>query len=164
MIGLSLVHVIQSLYGGLDSDEVQRFIVFYRDHYTRLEESPSAPFAGVSYGLESLGECGMIMAVATGRGRNGLERSMKANEYHGYFQVSRCVEEARSKPDSVTLEQLLEELNVPVDKALMVCDAGFDLKMVENAGMDCVAVTYGAQSRQQLQEYNPVFIADSLMI
>ena len=161
VIGLSLGNAVCSLYPHLDDDAVAEFIKQYRAEYLRAEEQPSAPFPGVTDGLDSLRERGITMAVATGKGRNGLNRSMTANQYGFYFKASRCAEEARSKPDPLMLKQILDELNVPVEQALMVGDAGFDLQMAENIGMDRVAVTYGAQSREMLMPHDPLFVAES---
>lgn len=161
VIGLSLGNAVRGLYPQLDDEAVAEFIKQYRAEYLRVEENPSAPFPGVTDGLDSLRERGVTMAVATGKGRNGLNRSMTANEYGFYFEASRCAEEARSKPDPLMLEQLLDELNVPVEQALMVGDAGFDLQMAENIGMDRVAVTYGAQPKEKLLSHGPVFVAES---
>ncbi|AMO57022.1 hypothetical protein GZ77_01160 [Endozoicomonas montiporae] len=161
VIGLSLINAVRTLYPELSDDQVPQFVKQYRTEYSRLEQQPSGPFPGVTKGLDLLRKKGVAMAVATGKGRNGLDRSMTANQYQAYFQASRCAEEARSKPDPLMLEQLLEELGVPVEQALMVGDAGFDLQMAGNLGMDCVAVTYGAQPKEKLLKHDPVFVADS---
>ncbi|MET4693887.1 HAD family hydrolase [Endozoicomonas lisbonensis] len=161
VIGLSLTNAIRKLYPTLADEQLQRFIKQYREEYNRLEKQPSVPFPGVTNGLNVLREQGITMAVATGKGRNGLDRSMTANQYHEYFQASRCADETRSKPDPLMLEQLLEELDIPVEQALMVGDAGFDLQMAESLGMDRVAVTYGAQPKEKLLSHDPVFVADS---
>ena len=161
VIGLSLSNAIRGLYPQLDDKQVLQFVGLYRAEYLRLEENPSAPFPGVTDGLDSLRERGVTMAVATGKGRAGLDRSMTANKYVTYFDASRCADEARSKPDPLMLEQLLQELEVPVERALVVGDAGFDLQMAENIGMDRVAVTYGAQPKEKLLAHNPVFVAES---
>ena len=161
VIGLSLSNAICKLYPELSDEKLQQFIKQYREEYNQLEKQPSTPFSGVTDGLNVLREQGISMAVATGKSRDGLNRSMTANQYREYFQASRCADETRSKPDPLMLEQLLKELNIPVKQALMVGDAGFDLQMAENLGMDRVAVTYGAQPKEKLLSHDPVFVADS---
>lgn len=161
VIGLSLGNAARSLYPDLGEDEMVGFIRAYRQHYLSLEQSPSAPFPGVTDGLDWLKGRGTRMAVATGKGRPGLDRSLKANRYENYFAASRCADETRSKPHPLMLEQLLDELQVSVDEALMVGDSGFDLEMEACMGMERVAVTYGAQSRDELLKHDPVCVADS---
>jgi phosphoglycolate phosphatase len=41
------------------------------------------------------------------------------------------------------------------EQALMVGDSSFDLLMARNAGMASVAVSYGAQSIEALQQFEP---------
>ena len=161
VIGLSLTNAIRKLYPALSDEQLQQFIKQYREEYNQLEKQPSAPFSGVTDGLNVLREQGISMAVATGKSRDGLDRSMTANQYRDYFKASRCADETRSKPDPLMLEQLLKELDIPVEQALMVGDAGFDLQMAESLGMDRVAVTYGAQPKEKLLSHDPVFVADS---
>ena len=161
VIGLSLGNAARSLYPDLGEGDVAGYIKAYRKSYLSLEQSPSSPFPGVTDGLDWLKGCGAKMAVATGKGRSGLDRSMRANRYEGYFAASRCADETRSKPHPMMLEQLLSELEVSVDDALMVGDSGFDLDMAARMGMDRVAVTYGAQGRNELLRHNPVCVADS---
>ena len=53
------------------------------------------------------------------------------------------------------LNQILTHCDVRAQQALMVGDASFDLLMARNAGIDSVAVGYGAQSMQSLLAYEP---------
>jgi phosphoglycolate phosphatase len=53
------------------------------------------------------------------------------------------------------LEQILAHCGVRAEQALMVGDSSFDLLMARNAGMNSVAVSYGAQSIESLQQFEP---------
>jgi len=53
------------------------------------------------------------------------------------------------------LNQILAHCDVPAQQALMVGDASFDLLMARNAGIDSVAVSYGAQSIERLRTFGP---------
>ncbi len=161
IIGLSLGKAIAQLYPNLGVEAVDKYREAYRIHYSRLEENPSRSFEGVYKGLEFLKAKGMKLAVATGKKRAGLECSLSDNQLHEFFSTSRTADDAKSKPHPMMLEQILEELQVPAEKALMVGDAGFDLQMAANAGIDSVAVTYGAQRAENLKQYQSVLIVDS---
>ena len=63
----------------------------------------------------------------------------------GWFHASRTADETRSKPHPQMLNELLLELDVPVERAVMVGDTEYDLEMARAIGMDRVAVTYGVQ-------------------
>ena len=160
IIGLSLGPALQTLYPELDEKGVKGLRQAYKDHHLQLEKEASRPFSGVVDGLELIKRSGVNLAVATGKRRAGLQRSMMANGYKCFFDASRTADDAQSKPHPDMLEQLLEEFAVPARQALMVGDSCFDMEMAANAGIDRVAVTYGAQSRAELEVWKPVLIAD----
>ena len=58
------------------------------------------------------------------------------------------------------LEEILEYFALPAAAAVMVGDSSFDLQMASNAGMDSVAVGYGAQSLEGLRAHRPVLAVE----
>ena len=160
IIGLSLGPALLQLYPYLDKSGLGDLRESYKNHHLRLEQQASKPFSGVVDGLDAINNAGMLMAVATGKRRAGLQRSMVANGYQNFFHASRTADDAQSKPHPEMLEQLLKELEVPAEQALMVGDSSFDMGMAKSAGIDRVAVTYGAQSRKELAAWQPVMVAD----
>ena len=105
--------------------------------------------------LESFRDQGYRLAVATGKARRGLDRVLKAQGWEGFFDITRAADETASKPDPLMLNQILAHCDVPAQQALMVGDASFDLLMARNAGIDSVAVSYGAQSIERLRTFEP---------
>lgn len=95
------------------------------------------------------------MAVATGKGRNGLHRVLADKGWLDYFDVTRCADETAGKPDPRMLHEILAHCGVSPERALMVGDSTFDLLMARNAGVDSVAVGYGAQPLSVLRECGP---------
>ena len=45
---------------------------------------------------------------------------------------------------------------------VVIGDSEHDLKMAQNAGVDTVAVSYGAMSRKELAQYHPTKIVDTV--
>lgn len=160
IIGLGLPEAIRTLYPRMDDDQVQVFRQHYADSYMALDREPSALFPGVLESLEGFKAAGYQLAVATGKARRGLDRVLKAQGWEDYFQITRGADEARSKPDPLMLEQILAHCGVSADRALMVGDSAFDLQMARNAGMDSVAVGYGALPLQALRVYGPVLAVE----
>lgn len=155
IIGLGLPEAILSLYPGMTPDQVLSFRQHYADVYIALDAQPSPLFAGVKESLETFRDEGYRLAVATGKARRGLDRVLKANGWENFFDITRAADESASKPDPLMLSQILAHCDVPPEQALMVGDASFDLLMARNAGIDSVAVGYGAQSMQSLLAYEP---------
>ncbi|NWB21430.1 MULTISPECIES: HAD-IA family hydrolase [unclassified Pseudomonas] len=160
IIGLGLPEAIRTLYPEIGDDELIAFRQHYADHYMALDAQPSPLFEGVAQAMEAFRADGYHLAVATGKARRGLDRVLKAHGWEDYFDATRAADETASKPHPLMLEQILAQCGVSPRQALMVGDASFDLMMARNAGMDSVAVSYGAQSAQALQAYEPRLTID----
>jgi phosphoglycolate phosphatase len=112
-------------------------------------------------GLAELVESGFALAVATGKSRRGLDRSLESLKLDRHFAATRCADEGLPKPHPEMLHRLMLELNVPADRTLMIGDTTHDLQMAINAGTAAVAVGYGAHPRAALEELAPLGYADS---
>ena len=155
IIGLGLPEAILTLYPDMTPEQVVSFRHHYADVYIAMDAQPSPLFAGVKDSLEAFRAEGYRLAVATGKARRGLDRVLKANGWEDFFDITRAADESASKPDPLMLNQILAHCDVRPEHALMVGDASFDLLMARNAGIDSVAVGYGAQSMQSLLAYEP---------
>lgn len=156
IIGLGLPEAIRTLYPDLrEAALIERIRDGYAEHYLALEREPSALFAGVEESLESFRDQGYRLAVATGKSRRGLQRVLEGRGWLDYFDVTRCADETASKPHPRMLHEILAHCAVAPERALMVGDSVFDLQMARNAGMDSVAVGFGAQSLESLRAHGP---------
>ncbi|MGY2292215.1 HAD-IA family hydrolase [Pseudomonas sp. SDO528_S397] len=160
IIGLALPEAIRTLYPQIGDAELVAFRQYYADHYMALDAQPSPLFEGVVQTMDAFRAEGYYLAVATGKARRGLDRVLKAHGWADYFDATRAADETAGKPHPLMLEQILAHCGVSAREALMVGDASFDLMMARNAGMDSVAVSYGAQSAQALQAYEPRLTID----
>jgi phosphoglycolate phosphatase len=127
----------------------------YRDHFLRHDPDTTL-FAGAAELVASLHEAGFLLAVATGKGRRGLERSLAATGLKRYFHATRCADEGFSKPHPGMLEALMEELGMVPEKALMIGDTTHDMEMARAAGVASLGVAYGAHGKAALLEYAPL--------
>lgn len=156
IIGLGLPEAVRALYPEfVESACVERFRRCYSEYYLALEAEPSPLFPGVAEALEAFRAAGYRLAVATGKGRHGLQRVLQGHGWLNYFDTTRCADETASKPDPLMLEEILAHCRVEARQALMVGDSAFDLQMARRAGVDSVAVGYGAQPLVALREHGP---------
>ncbi len=156
IIGLGLPEAVASLYPGLDDARcIERFRHHYSEHYIALESQPSPLFSGVAEALEDFRAAGYLLAVATGKSRAGLDRVLRGRDWQDFFDITRCADETASKPEPLMLEQIMAHCAVEPAHSLMVGDSIFDLQMARNAGVDSVAVGYGAQSLDELHRHGP---------
>jgi phosphoglycolate phosphatase len=160
IIGLGLPEAIRTLYPAISDSELVVFRDYYAEHYIAAEAVPSPLFEGVLESMDAFRADGYHLAVATGKARRGLDRVLKAHGWEDYFDITRAADETASKPHPLMLEQILAHCEVRPEQALMVGDSSFDLQMARNAGMDSVAVSYGAQSIDALKLFEPRLAID----
>ncbi|TBU97752.1 HAD-IA family hydrolase [Stutzerimonas kirkiae] len=156
IIGLSLSRAITVLYPHVrDELRIEHFRKGYSQHYLALEEQPSALYDGVRESLLAFREHGYRLAVATGKRRLGLDRVLEGQGWQDFFDVTRAADETASKPDPLMVHEILSICDCHPSQALMVGDSVFDLQMAQNAGVDAVAVGYGAQPLDILRQHRP---------
>jgi phosphoglycolate phosphatase len=159
-VGLSLEAVASRLAPQVDRLMIGQIV----DNYRRLaltNSSHSAQlFDGVKAGLLSLREEGFYLAVATGMGRRGLDAAIDGAGLNDIFDITRCADETCSKPDPMMLGEILTDLNLHVDSAIMVGDTSYDIEMANNIGMDSIAVTYGTHEEFHLRPFKPSYLID----
>ncbi|WP_026375030.1 HAD-IA family hydrolase [Aestuariibacter salexigens] len=158
IIGISLQPAIMRLFDTDDASFAQRLAEEYKHVYLQLDQTPCPLFDGAAEVLDRLHVDRMNMAVATGKARRGLNRAWQQSGTGHYFVASRCADEAQSKPSPDMLEQILSELDIPPQAALMVGDTEYDMLMAQALGMDRVAVSYGVHDEDRLLACSPVSV------
>jgi phosphoglycolate phosphatase len=143
VIGLGLADTFNHVAPGIDEERRRKLGERYRDHFlAREHEMPLYP--GVREMLADLHGRGKRLAVATGKARHGLDRVLDATGLRPWFEATRCADEGFAKPHPGMLLMLMELTGVEPRHALMVGDTTHDLELAANAGVDAVAVSYGA--------------------
>lgn len=156
IIGLGLPEAIRTLFPTLGDEVIEPMKQRYAHYYLGADETPVKLFPGVEHTLESLRSKGYRLAVATGKSRRGLEQVFAETGLGWLFELSRCADETTSKPDPHMLHEILEDTGVAPEAALMIGDTEYDLEMGRRAGMDTVAVSYGAHHPDRLRALGPV--------
>ena len=163
VIGLSLPKAIASLFP-LGTQAQNDFLIGqYKHHYREVNVTPTPLFEHATQLLSRLRENDKLLAVATGKGREGLKRVWQQSDSSHFFHASRCADESLSKPDPQMLVSLLAELAVEPEQALMVGDTSFDLEMAQLAGVDSVGVTYGVHPPNVLAQFKPKALVSHLL-
>ena len=154
VIGLGLHDSLRHAVPELPASRYTDFVALYRKHFLAREDNMRL-FPGMPELLSQLRKR-HVLAIATGKSRRGLERALDAGGLRQYFTASRCGDETNSKPHPAMLLELMNELNVSQSEALMIGDTSHDLEMARAAGVDALAVTYGAHREEDLRVCVPL--------
>ena len=166
VIGLGLNEAISKLHPELDAQlhatKLNNIADAYRQHYLYDNTVPAPLFAGVSDLLDELRENGFTLAISTGKSRAGLEQSIDEHQLADYFATTRCAGENKSKPHPEMLHEILDELNFAASQTLMIGDSEHDLKMANNANVQCIGVTHGVHDAKTLEKFNPLICLNNI--
>jgi phosphoglycolate phosphatase len=158
IIGLGLNEAIVELNGDTSTKRIQEVREAYSHHFLVNDSGELSVFSGVYDLLDQLNADSMKMAVATGKSRRGLDYGLSRFKRSELFDLTRCADETKSKPDPLMLIELLSESSVDLRRAVMVGDSIYDMEMAQTLGMDAIAVTYGVHCHDKLGRYKPVEI------
>ena len=161
VIGLGLQDALRTAVPDLRPAQMPDFINRYRHHYL-ARDAGLLPFSGINELLPELRACGVMLAVATGKSRVGLERAMDQMRWRPHFEATRCADEGEPKPHPWMLLDLGDELGMNPQSMLMVGDTTHDLGMARAAGANAIGVSYGAHPRDQLLTEPALAIVDDV--
>ena len=162
IIGLGLSEALHTLFPQGDAPLHEALTQRYRHHFLSGTHAPSGLFAGADAALGALSDAGYLLAVATGKGRQGLDHVLDQTGLKKRFHASRCVDEAPSKPHPKMLFDLMDTLDVTPDATLMIGDTEYDMHMARNAGVPALGVSYGVHGRERLLQSGALDCLDAI--
>ncbi|KPU94842.1 HAD family hydrolase [Variovorax paradoxus] len=161
VIGLGLAEALARAAPDVPKEKYPELGARYRYHYLQHQDD-IVLFDGVLPMLDALRARGHKLAVATGKSRRGLNEALKTVALRDRFDASRTADETFGKPHPRMLLELMEELEVPAERTLMIGDTTHDLQLAVNAGCAGVGVSYGAHEPDSFAEFKPLHIAHSI--
>lgn len=160
VIGLHLPEAVAALLpmpegggGAVDPAAVAAVAAAYRTAFVRLDGDPeraSALFEGIETVLADLEAEGHLLAVATGKGRRGLDRVLRRHDLLPRFAATRTPDESPGKPHPGMVLDLLDATGVAATDAVVVGDSHFDMAMARNAGVAAIGVAWGTCGAAEL--------------
>ena len=160
VIGLGLQDALQHAVPDLPAARYPELGQRYRHHYFARQHELSM-FPGTLEMLQALKARHHWLAVATGKGRRGLDEALAHAQLKGLFDGTRTADETASKPDPRMLNELMREFGAEPERTLMIGDTTHDLQLSVNAGTPRVAVSYGAHDHETFADFAPLTVAHS---
>lgn len=158
VIGLHLPEAIARLCaaGGippLDAAAGRSLVDAYRNAFLYLDRDPDAAsglFPGILQLLDDLDGQGLLLSVATGKGRQGMERVLGRLDLLPRFVATRTPDECPGKPHPAMALDLLAATGVAPADAVVIGDSLFDMEMARNAGIAGIGVAWGTTPAELL--------------
>lgn len=143
----------------LRADALARFLQIYGECNGEL----SRVYEGVVPFLEAMAQAGVKMAVVTNKPTSFTHQLLERSNLGAWFDVRVCGDTLPVlKPDPALLHHALAQLGGIVSQALMIGDSATDINSARAAGIPCVAVSYGYNHGQPIQDQGADLVVDSL--
>ena len=139
----------------------QEVLAFYKPYYDAHCNIKTGPYPGILPLMESLRRRGVKQAIISNKPDPAVQELARV-----YFPglLDFCVGESeavRRKPNPDAVLRAVEQMGLPLAECVYVGDTEVDLATAKNAGMACIAVSWGFRSREQLLDAGAIRIASS---
>lgn len=154
--------VALSMEGGTENPHYEEALAIFVEHYSQHCRDKTKPYDGMLELLAKLKEQGYKTAVVSNKFDDAVK---ELAEFHfaGLLPVAIGeTKEIRRKPAPDTVIQALKELDSTVEESVYVGDSEVDILTAKNANMDCISITWGFRSREELVESGATVLADTM--
>lgn len=136
---------------GTPASRVDELLAYYSAYYKEHCAVHTCPYNGVPELLRVLRQRGVLTAVVSNKPDFGVQK-LCAQYFAGLFDFY-CGERAgiRRKPAPDSILEVLRRLGVRPEDAVYVGDSEVDVAAAANAGLNCLAVSWGFRSVTELQ-------------
>lgn len=149
-------------YCNISEPEARKAVEYYRERYNLVGIFENHPYDGVLEMLQSLKEQGYILGVASSKPEYYVEKILKHFGMYQYFAVVTGSEMngSRTKKADV-IEEALRRIGYENRRkeVVMVGDREYDVLGARAMGLDCIAVSYGYGSWEELNAVSPAAVA-----
>lgn len=159
----SIGHILEDTFAQFTDRDPHECARVYREHYARIACDKTTLLPGALEAVQRLDAAGLRIGFATSKKREYAELILDHLGALHYF-ASRIgpYDVSAPKPHPDCLVQSARNLAVDLGELLLVGDTRFDVEAAKAAGVPCLCVTTGYESRASLEALRPDLIVDTL--
>ena len=151
-------------YADMDEATARKAVEYYRERYSTTGIFENRPYPGVEKMLQELRRKKYLLAVASSKPEYYVKQILDYFNLKEYFDeiVGSEMNGARTNKTEV-IEETLKRLGLDHhrEQVIMVGDKEHDVLGARKAGLDCVAVSYGYGTEEELAASQPLQIVAS---
>ena len=146
-----------------DHATIQQGLHLFNQHYHRVNGEKSTVYDGVITGLNLFRHHQIKMAVVTNKPSEFTLPLLQACGLHNYFEHVVCGDTcSQKKPHPMPLLHACNLLGVTPENTLLIGDSAHDTEAANAAGIDVLAVPYGYNNGQNVQNLKVSDIVSSI--
>lgn len=143
-----------------DSSVVDRCFEDFKAHYKEHSADNTKPYEGIIALLDELKSKGVKLAVVSNKADFAVQ-TLVEKYFQGLFDFAVGEREGiRRKPCPDSVNEAIKVLDASPDEVVYVGDSEVDIETSRNAGVKCVAVTWGFRDKCVLESLSPEYIID----
>lgn len=151
-------------YAGIGESEARLAVEYYRERYAPVGIFENSVYPGVEEMLSELKARGYLLGVASSKPEHFVLQVLEYFHLTHYFdQIAGSEMNGGRTRKSQVIQEVLQRFHLENhrDQVIMVGDKEHDVLGAREAGLECVAVSYGYGSMEELAGANPRKIAGS---
>jgi phosphoglycolate phosphatase len=164
VVGLSLPEAFSVLAPEAEYETRRELAEKYKSAFRDLDQDPvdcEGLFPDARKVIDALAARGdLILGIATGKSKRGVERLIDSEGWHGVFQTIQTADDHPSKPHPSMIHTAMRETGAEAGKTIMVGDTTYDIDMALAAGTGALGVTWGYHHKDELTEAGAHAIID----
>ena len=161
VVGLPLAASCGVLAPELSAGRRARLAELYKQAFTDLRATRGLDeplFDGIVAALDALEAAGIVLGVATGKGRRGLALTLERHGLLHRFATRQTADDAPGKPHPAMLEQAMAEIGARPADTVMIGDTTFDMEMAGAAGVAALGVAWGYHPEPELKAAGAIHV------
>lgn len=154
IVGLSLIDAVAQLLPAHTPRQHAAVAESYKEAFTasrRRGEVYEPLFPGILDTLAALTEAGVLLGVATGKSRRGLDAVLMGHGLTDRFVTLQTADVAPGKPNPHMVQRALAETGVDPAATVVIGDTTYDIQMARNARVASVGVSWGYHPVAELE-------------
>ena len=152
-IGPPLRGQFRKLYG-FTPEQAEEAVKVYRERYVKKGMYECRLYPYVKEILEHLRQKGYLLALASSKNESACIGILEHFGIDTYFDlIGGATDDGKISEKADVLKLVMERMGYPdLEDYILIGDTKFDVLGAKAVGMDCICVTYGFGSREELKE------------
>ena len=152
-IGLPLVEAIARLHPEGEVADHHRMVACFKDSFRAVRQGPEHEeplYPGAVEAISALEAADVMLGVATGKSRRGLEATLGRHGLLNRFAILKTADDGPGKPNPDILFDAMAEAGTAPETTAVVGDTVFDMEMASGAGAAAIGVAWGYHDSEEL--------------
>ena len=149
------------LHAGLNAIQAEEAVAIYRRYFGPKGIFENTVYPGITGMLQTLKQAGKTLCVASSKPKVYVEQILAHFDLAHYFTVVEggTLDGKKEKKSDIVAAALQAFTHVPSERIVMIGDREHDVYGAAEQGLDCVGVTYGYGSEEELKRAGARWIA-----